>query len=927
MINFTSMATGFQNRGDENRVERRKVAEAFEQFKLNNPEATLAQFQQYIDGMSGGRNYLAGGAGSGEALRKLASDNQAKKARRLAAEAQASKMARFKNERYMQDALQDEISNALISAKPTKPKEGPEGRLSGVQPKINYGQIAREFAENNPLVGEMGFDLSDMFTEQTRSQVMADYTEKNLPAVQTYITGLSAADLENVETDDIMRMYRLNPVIAEAVLKKAKGNLAEQTELKVQDLRQQAGDHLRTLFSSGLLDETSNLDDAIRDRFMRDPNYAAAFLDPDGSMGTTMSNFTNSIQRSLDAIGAERDRKRELERGTRKSTVNANVMRLLQGESARAASNLKRPMGFDLEKRRLLTLAQSAMTDEFRDELTGGNTGTSDGMPSVGELDKIIESFLQGVAQEKVGNYQNVTAAARIEAQTKGPLARQAAIDANIKIGTDTYGGDSKQMAGKVSGNVFAGDIAAILGKEFVMDPVTLGVIGKMLGTFMEGTGNNKTLKTGKDGAPLSALEMANEIADVLKTTNGVRGTAELGARAEQLARAKMIGPDSLTFSQYEERMTKSMDESETNVLELAQDAYSAGLSGDPTAIDGLKRLLKRHTTETIPYYKSLTEAHRGTSKIWINNADERNSHWDQRHVDLMLGSLENGTVIETINKMIEEISRNAAEQSRTMPSVQAPAANPPVAGLVSPPQFSPDGAYIKALTSDDNAQVAVTEFTDVLTKDAGVAVETFKEMGERRRARDTFGGVDNIKAMVAKAEADGFAPPYSSMADDYERRDWREAFGRTHDELGKRIPTIGEKFTVGVQDVKELYETITSGTEGGPSLTERNAENEAGIAQARSDLTRQAQTFEYLERDLQALTMLQAVYSDENANITRPTNKQEAEEVVADLKELLKGSLGDLGEDAYDVFNTRGNNETIKLIDEMIKQIMAPYQ
>ena len=152
MINFTSMATGFQNRGDENRVERRKVAEAFEQFKRNNPEATLAQFQQYIDGMSGGRNYLAGGAGSGEALRKLASDNQAKKARRLAAEAQASKMARFKNERYMQDALQDEISNALISAKPTKPKEGPEGRLSGVQPKINYAQIAREFAENNPLV-------------------------------------------------------------------------------------------------------------------------------------------------------------------------------------------------------------------------------------------------------------------------------------------------------------------------------------------------------------------------------------------------------------------------------------------------------------------------------------------------------------------------------------------------------------------------------------------------------------------------------------------------------------------------------------------------------------------------------------------------------------------------------------------------------
>ncbi len=926
MINFTSMATGFQNRGDENRIERRKVAEAFEQFKQNNPEATLAQFQQYIDSVSGGRNYLAGGAGSGETLRKLAADNQAKKARRLAAEAQASKMARFKNERYIQEQLQDEIGNALISAKPTKPKEGPEGRLSGVQPKINYGRLAREFAENNPLVGEMGFDLSDLFTEQTRSQVMADYTEKNLPAVQTYITGLSAADLESVETDDIMRMYRLNPVIAEAVLKKAKGNLAEETELKVQELREQAGDHLRNLFSSGLLDETSNLDDAVRDRFKRHPNYAAAFLDPDGTMDVTMSNFTNSIQRSLDAIGAERDRKRELERGTRKSTVTANVMRLLQGESARAASNLKRPMGFDLEKRRLLTLAQSAMTDEFRDELTGSNTGTSDGMPSVGELDKIIESFLQGVAQEKVGNYQETTAAARIEAQTTAPLARQKAIDANIKVGTDAYGGTSVKDAAKTGGNPFGGDIAAILGKEFVMDPVTLGVIGKMLGTFMEGSGNNKTLKTGKDGAPLSALEMANEIADVLKTTNGVRGTGGLAARAEQLARAKVIGPDSLTFSQYEDRMAKSMGEAQDAVISEAELAYKDGLDGNLEAIDALKGLLREYTGETVPFYKSLTEAHRGTSKIWINNADERNSHWNQRRVDAMIGSLENGTVIETINKMIGEIQARSYEY-KGMGKNPTPVAAAPVVEKAAPVQLNSFEELSKVLEGRGATGNASVDLSKAASQDAAAFVDAYQQMGERRRASDTFGGVDNIEAMRAKAEADGYAPPYSSMADDFERRDWREAFGRTHDALGKRIPTISEKFNSGVGDVKKLYETITSGTEGGPSQIEQNAENEAGIAQARSDLTRSAQTFSYLERDLQARTMLARIFNDENLNIVRPTNKQEAEYVVADLKELLKGSLADLGEDTYDVFNTRGNGEDVILIDEMIKQIMAPYQ
>ena len=45
------------------------------------------------------------------------------------------------------------------------------------------------------------------------------------------------------------------------------------------------------------------------------------------------------------------------------------------------------------------------------------------------------------------------------------------------------------------------------------------------------------------------------------------------------------------------------------------------------------------------------------------------------------------------------------------------------------------------------------------------------------------------------------------------------------------------------------------------------------------------------------------------------------------DLKELFKRSLADLGEDTYETFNAVGNNNDIKLIDEMIKQIMAPYQ
>ena len=289
-----------------------------------------------------------------------------------------------------------------------------------------------------------------------------------------------------------------------------------------------------------------------------------------------------------------------------------------------------------------------------------------------------------------------------------------------------------------------------------------------------------------------------------------------------------------------------------------------------------------------------------------------------------MLGPMGNGSVMQTINKMIEEINMKTQEDMINNPTPVVQASDVETTAPVERSSFEELSKVLEGRGDTGNASVDLSEAT---SQDAAAFVDAYQQMGERRRASDTFGGVDNIKAMVAKAEADGFAPPYSSMADDYERRDWREAFGRTHDELGKRIPTIGEKFTGGVQDVKKLYEAITSGAEGGPSQAERNAENEAGIAQARSELTRKAQTFEYLERDLQALTMLQAVYNDENLNITEPTNKQEAEDVVADLKELLKGSVSDLGEDTHDIFNSRGNGEDVKLIDEMIKQIMARYQ
>ena len=54
MVDFTNFGQAWQKRGDELRRQRREIADAFQQFKKDNPYASLEEFQDYIDDISGG---------------------------------------------------------------------------------------------------------------------------------------------------------------------------------------------------------------------------------------------------------------------------------------------------------------------------------------------------------------------------------------------------------------------------------------------------------------------------------------------------------------------------------------------------------------------------------------------------------------------------------------------------------------------------------------------------------------------------------------------------------------------------------------------------------------------------------------------------------------------------------------------------------
>lgn len=91
MYGFSGFAQGFQQRGDQNRRSRRELAQAFQTFRQQNPTATLAEMQQYIDQMAGNSNYLRGGMPSGEVLRGIANQN----AERAAQERADAELARI----------------------------------------------------------------------------------------------------------------------------------------------------------------------------------------------------------------------------------------------------------------------------------------------------------------------------------------------------------------------------------------------------------------------------------------------------------------------------------------------------------------------------------------------------------------------------------------------------------------------------------------------------------------------------------------------------------------------------------------------------------------------------------------------------------------------------------------------------------------
>lgn len=170
MVSMVGFSSGWRDAQMRNERKRREMAMAFEQFRQSNPEANLAEFQNFIDGFSGGRNYIAGGAPSQDVLKGISQRNQ----QRMAQEAMQRNMASMRSQAQAHGELEAMSRQFLLN------HDTPEEARAAFEQQ--FGPDATSFMQGN-----MGIDT--LFTEERRQAVVGETIREHLPSAIQFIQG------------------------------------------------------------------------------------------------------------------------------------------------------------------------------------------------------------------------------------------------------------------------------------------------------------------------------------------------------------------------------------------------------------------------------------------------------------------------------------------------------------------------------------------------------------------------------------------------------------------------------------------------------------------------------------------------------------------------------------------------------------------
>ena len=227
MIDFAGFASGFNAQQERDERRRGELAKAFNEFQRLNPTATADQFQQFIDSMSGGRNYLRGGMPSGAALDAVVSQANTNRER---ADADREYDV-FKRNIELQDALSGAVTGIML---------GYDDPGAGGYQATDFTAMQQQLQERFPNVdfGKMGFNPNNMFTTQRRNAAIASRIQEYAPIIQTLVNNAGG---RNITAEDLapfgVPTALIQPLITQANTLEDQRRLTYATERRQDILR------------------------------------------------------------------------------------------------------------------------------------------------------------------------------------------------------------------------------------------------------------------------------------------------------------------------------------------------------------------------------------------------------------------------------------------------------------------------------------------------------------------------------------------------------------------------------------------------------------------------------------------------------------------------------------------------------------------
>tara|TARA_B100000424_G_scaffold271736_1_gene276385 strand:+ start:825 stop:3200 length:2376 start_codon:yes stop_codon:yes gene_type:complete len=221
MSMFTGYAyDAFRDARGEVRRRRSELAQAFEQYKKNNPYATYEDYQNFIDSqLDFGENYLRGGVASDNLLRRLANEN----AERQEKDEQLTRMEEAMQKLRLADQFGDSSQRFL----------GSTDSLTGDQDAF-LGALGINRADYDPAAFQdmYGTDPLVNLTEAKRSSVLQARMAEMQPQVDSYIGSLDG----NVTVENIRSRFP-NLIMPDADIQTLISNAEQNALLAADEIR------------------------------------------------------------------------------------------------------------------------------------------------------------------------------------------------------------------------------------------------------------------------------------------------------------------------------------------------------------------------------------------------------------------------------------------------------------------------------------------------------------------------------------------------------------------------------------------------------------------------------------------------------------------------------------------------------------------